>query len=510
MGHVPCPFRRGSILLAVMVVLGIGALIGTSLLLRVQGERATAGVAMRRAQSRALAWSGVQAAMAELAAGREVLLDGGEVPLTETWELFREGSTRGVVRLLPVGPGGERWVPESTRLDANLATAEMLARVPGLDAPVAAKIVAGRGSGYSSVEAVGAFAKGDAWRECLTTLSFDPNLQCGVAGNEQGKGLLRVSLADGWNDALAQAIKERFGDDAARNAEQTLKSRPAITKDGDLVALLGGMGVEAKFWAVFLDFFTTCNDEFRLGRVDVNRADASVLACIPGIDEAAARKIVAAREALSPQSRMDVAWPAVEGIVSREDFQKAADWLTVRSMQWRIRVEAGISTEAEGHGGIGGLSGASGLGPAASAAVPDEGEWRDAADAPLRYPVILEAVIDVSGRRPRVAYLRDVTYLSAAKELSERREPREEEEPAPSGDESAMRPDPAESGERTAAPRPQPPRSRVGTESRVRTPDATPAPEQAPPPATEAAPASRTPSPFQDRRIGRWTTGGKT
>lgn len=520
--------RRGSVLLAVMVVVGIAALIAASLMLRVEGERATAAVSLRRTRTRALAWSGVQAVMAELSGKRDELLDGGAPTVTATWELFSEGGARGVVRLVPIGEKGETLVAESAKLDVNHATKEMLARAESVGEGGAAKIVETRRDGFSSVEALAGLlgdagpvkdredsaagwageAPRAAWRDELTTFAFDPNVQCGVKGNEEGRGKLRIDLSPGWTPELRRAIAERLSEEAAQIAEGKLKDHPALKSDGELTAMLLSAGIDAKQWGVFLDAFTTGDDEYRAGRVDLNRAEAAVLACVPGIDAATAGKIVSVRESLSADVKRDVTWPLTEGLMKQENYQKSVDWLCTRSMQWRVRVEAGIVKGEE-------KAGSKVLGGGVSVALPTDG---DSEESKMEHKVVLEAVIDVAGRRPRIAYLRDVTYLEAAKQLAARHEAaaapdagaRQEADRPPaasegdggvkagSGREGAMAPASRARAEREAMP-----------ESRVPMPGSEKggaAPGEGRSAAPEPAPSGA--SKPRDRRIGRWTAGG--
>ncbi|MBK9187557.1 MAG: hypothetical protein IPM33_01240 [Phycisphaerales bacterium] len=505
---------RGSVLFAVLVVVAIGAMIGTSVMLRAQSHRALAGVGVRKTQTTALAWSGVNAAMAEMAAQRESILDGGEPTLTSEWELFREGAWRGVVRLVPLGEGGQVCIPENARLDANLASKEMLAALPGVGDAIADKIIAARGQGLSSIEPLRGLAGAPvadelrvvtpappsthdgttgnhAWIDHLTVFSFDPDLQAGVAGNEAGKGLQRVGLSNGWTDGARSAVADRFGEDIARVAEAVFKDAPPLTKDSQLVALLRRVGSKPKDWAAALDFFATSPDEYRVGRVDLNRASEAVLACIPGIDAAAASKIVGTRESLSAATRLNVAWPAAEGILTEEQFEQAVDWLCVRSTQWRVRIEAGLLPVDEG------VDSAWPAQPSAGERFSGRAiESFDDAPPPMTHAMILEAVIDVSGRRPRLAYLRDVTYLDQANELRAHIVATQAE--------AALRQPPPEPPPEPEPELTPPPPARPDTLSERPERSVTPPPAEDP--GERPGNASEEQKPV-DRRIGRWTPG---
>ncbi len=109
------------------------------------------------------------------------------------------------------------------------------------------------------------------------------------------------------------------------------------------------------------------------GLVNLNTADAEVLRCIPGIDENLASSIVTGRVSLDSQKKTAIAWLFGENLVDAQKFKEIAPYLTARSYQYRIRcVGFGVPC----------------------------GRYR-----------ILEAVVDLAGSSPRIAYLRDITRL---------------------------------------------------------------------------------------------------
>jgi DNA uptake protein ComE-like DNA-binding protein len=421
--------RRGSVILAVMVVVTIAALTGATGVYLARSQAAVTSGSLKRTQSRALAWSGVQAAMAEMADQREKLLDGEAPDVTREWDLYAtESGERGVVRLVALtseesggeGRGGAVAVSEQARLDLNIATKDMLAAL-GLEPGLAQAIVAGKGDGYQSVEELlrvpgitAAVLKGEAglvqqgaaeempgagqWHGALTdvvtVMSFDPNIQAGLGENGADyKGKLRVNLHQPWSDRLATAIDDRFGEGSSKIVKSFIDKGTEFKTMADIVGALRTMHVEVKDWAGVLDAFTVSADMYAHGKVDINRAPARVLYGVPGIDATAAEQIVHVREKLDAAARRSVTWPLVEGLMTEEQFARGVDYITTRSMQWRVRVEAGIL-------------------PA-----PPPGVTQRAEHASLRDRVILEAVIDVASERPRVAYLRDVTVREAAEVL---------------------------------------------------------------------------------------------
>lgn len=438
--------RGGSAIFAVLLLLVIGVIIVATVLVSADAAGASTESERQRTQSRALAWSGVQAVMAELAEQRDGLLDGLEPELTEEWSLFTlDDGSRGIVRLLDLDPeSASLVVSENAKLDLNTATAEMLALVPGIDEAQARRIVEARGAQpFASIEellgvegitpdmvygtrvsedagifagevpAAAAFAGGgDAdggLGDYLTVFSFDPNVQVGVQGEREHRGKLRVNLDQAWSDALEDAIVERFDANVAQLVKQLIDGGQTFTTDSELARVLLDRGVDPEGWSTVFDVFSTTDDEFLAGRVDVNRAGPDVLACVPGITPEKAAAIVDMRSMIDAESRTLPTWLLQEGLIEPEAYAEASDWVTGRSMQWRVRLEVGLMPgEGEGFGeGFGGFDESLPMTMDDLAASWDEPPELDR----LLHRMVVEAVIDVASSRPRVAYMREVTLL---------------------------------------------------------------------------------------------------
>ncbi len=529
--------RPGMVLLAVLVVIVLASLVGTTVLIVADADRAGAEVSLHRTQSRAVAWSGVQAVMAELADQREELLDGRKPRVTEEWTVVGDDrdAERGVFRLVPLGVDGP-LVSEPAKLDLNSATVEMLSRLPGVGPDLAAKIVAARDAApLPSVEALlsvegigpdllyGPVSDGTAdprtsksgpgagtppLADLVTVFSFDPNVQLGLGPRGEGhRGELRLNINSPWSEPLHRALAKRFDEDFANGVKGIMANRK-FERDSDMAAVLIEFKVEPKDWLQTFDVFTTTPDHYLPGRVDLNTASAEVLASVPGIDEAAAGRIVGLRGRLDEDMLRSITWPAVEEVLTPEQFQAASDHLTTRSMQWRVRVEAGFETVSEVSQGLDGAK---------------------VGNAPkLRDRIVLEAVIDVASERPRVAYLRDITLLDTAREAfarsgageaqpAEIKQPNRAAEPAAPADEmDADAQGPSRPSRLGRTP------SRISAaqeqrEERLRPdPEADMVPDFSPVPDAEDAPVIPTPAPEAadipeagpDRRIGRWNPAG--
>ena len=121
------------------------------------------------------------------------------------------------------------------------------------------------------------------------------------------------------------------------------------------------------------DRFTTDPKQIRLERVNINTAQASILAQVDGIDEALANTIVSARQGLSPEASRSIAWLLEESLLDADQFKQIEPFIAARSFQFHIQV-------------IG-------------YALPS-GRYR-----------VLESIVDLIGSEPRVLYIRDLTKL---------------------------------------------------------------------------------------------------
>ena len=500
---------RAFVLYAALIVVAIGALIASSVVHAAQAQRSSADAAARRVQSRAIAWSGVQAAMEALRAQRDDLLRGRSADLPEDWSMFTDADGRQAVARLVEQRDGALLVSESGKVDVNTATAAMLAAVPGLDAEIAARIVGARaGRKFLSVHelagieglrsAFGAVGEapdeavedafvppGDATpsrplTDLLTVFSFDPNVQAGMGRNaESHTGVRRIALSVKWSERLARAITERFDEATANIVKALMEQGTKFEKESDIVKVLRRFNVPPADWAEVLDAYCGDAGPYRLGRIDVHSAPAEVLACVPGIDAAAAEQIALRREKLAHEQRLTPVWLVQENILTPDQFELAIDVLTSRAMQWRIVIEAGFIS-------------------------PEQGDSKER--PPLTDRVVVEAVLDVSSERARVAYLREITLAKAARALGPLRAPTPEKKkddsvPPASGASGAVPPDTAipsttgeSAGERHA-------RERAEAQSAAAAARAGPADGDG------SSEGAERPESERDPRIGRWTPG---
>lgn len=512
--------RRGLIILAVAIAIAVASLAAVTMLFVAWAHVEAGRRATERARLQALAWSGVQGAMAELASQRDILLLGGEPILTSQWTLFEDEGIRGSVRLVPIA-GASVAMSEASKLDLNTATAEMLSLLPGLgdanadgdagvqsaatspatatanatagaagdsslsraerarprpsrldrgrragadqaasssvpaqdgasDAAVpvtelARRVVAMRDGGrlpnaevLGEIEGMtrdlldgsaGGVAPGmsglrrveiaePGLLDVVGVFAAEPEESIGVTGtgaDSATRGLERIAARDEWTDEVRAEMLPRVSAAALAAIERLLSAKNKPADESDAAAKLIESGVPPVLIGEVLDAIAFGDDAFRLGRVDIGRATARVIAAIPGFDAESAERLVQERARLDADSLRRVSWPLERGLIEPEEFAKAARWITTRSLVWRVRVEVRLESmsrrESMGSQETGADGRSEGL----------LGEEPSAAGEVSSGPVsVVEAVIDVSGDRPRVAYLRDITMRPVARDVESR------------------------------------------------------------------------------------------
>lgn len=498
--------RRGFVLIAVLVIVSIALLVATGVLFIVQGRAADAAGSADMAQSRALAWSGLQAVMSELNSQRERFLAGESPRLDRQYSIYETHNRIGAIRLVPVGSGDSLLAAEAGKIDLSSADAERLTKTGMIDAGVAAAIINYRDQVlrrpfqsvaellhvpggvitpqtlYGPIDQIkprdqAQLAEGDlaervaerlqapatSLSDVLTVFSVEPNVQ--------RNGEPRINLNQPWTEAFERELTEKLGKRAADQFKGMAERGVRFENESKIVATLRGADIPLREWAGALDMFTATPGEHCFSRIDINTAPLEAIMTLPTLTPEQAAQIVNRRETLTADERASITWPVTSGIVLPEALEQLAGTITTRCWVYRVRIAAGEIVEDD----VGSENG------------------------PMINPVIWEAVIDLSSPQPRVAYLRDISVLQAAAQIALEAtlsqpsdfEPQSEEavdsaaadespadeEPAEAEDESA---DPAESNDSAEAKDDQ---------------------------AKEAAPTTQ-PQPKSRRRIGRWIGGG--
>lgn len=391
--------RRSFIILAVLVITGSALFIATGALFMAQAELAGASGIGAAAQSRSLAWSGVQVLMGELNQQRERILQGELPTLDEEYRIYESDFQSGVIRLLPIAHDGARLVPEAGKLNVHTIDAERLAATGVVDEELAEQIIAFRDSLgrpmqsiaellaapgvspellYGPLDELGsrpersALADSRSVADVLTVFAVEPPLQ--------RDGRLRINLNVEWSDELARRLDERFGQGASQIVKQIIDGGAVFDSDRVIVEVLRFFDVPHEDWPDILDVLTTDDAPYAFGRLDINSASEQALRGLPGVTPEQATQIVRIREGLDRDSRTTIVWPLLHNILSEEAYEELIDKMTARSWTYRVRIAAG-EVDAE------------------------------QPDGELLRPVVWEAVIDLADPQPRLAYLRDVTML---------------------------------------------------------------------------------------------------
>ncbi len=410
-GRRPSGNNHGLALVAVLVVMGGALLVATSLLFVANAEIAGSSVAAERVQAQALARSGIMAVMGRLNEQRETILAGRTPELDEAYEIYETGTRVGVVRLLPVGPGGELLVPEAGKRDLQVIDAEMLVATGLVDEDLAARIVDHRERElrrpyqsvgellgvtgmtaetlYGPVDEIGqSAAEGDrpadgvrGLCDAVTVYGFEPALQL--------SGKLRINLNVPWSDELGSRVAERFGTDSSETLKRIMDGGTVFDTETEIFGVLNFFQMEPSEWPEIIDTFTSEDGELHYGRLDINTAPYEALLTLPGIEPEQAADIVRMRDDLSDDQRATVAWPAIAGIVEPQAYEQLGGLITTRSWTYRLRLAAGEVDADSSHEGMVGLAGLAGA-------------------------IIYEVVLDLSSPRPRIAYLREMTWLRTA------------------------------------------------------------------------------------------------
>jgi DNA uptake protein ComE-like DNA-binding protein len=442
--------------------MGGAVLITTVMLFVAAAEVASAGQSAEAAAARGLAWSGIQAAMSRLEEDRREILQGRLPRIDERFEIVREGRSLGVARLLPLGPDGERFVAESALLDLNRADAARLAATDLIDPDLAQRIVAARarrpGARFASVAEL-LFVEGvdaemlygpvaDLADPAARAFGASEGRRLGAARGPRGladfltvhaqepalqqNGRLRINLNVPWSEDLGRRIDDRFGEGAGEIIRGIIDGGTTFDSEAKIFQALRFFNVDPRDWPEIIDALTTEAGEYHFGRLDINAAPYEALRALPGLEAGQAAEMVRVREDLTAEDSATIAWPAIQGILRPQQYDELASWMTTRAWTYRLRMEAG---------------------------------WEDAeaGEATLRGRVVYEAVIDLSGPQPRVAYLRDVTLLNAAAALCLELPPPEPQEPLRGGGADDRAPEPAAGdGAPDAGQEPLPARRRIG------------------------------------------------
>ena len=420
-------------LVAVLVIVMLLSMLVISLLFRFQAEDSAASASLSGEQAWAAAMSGVEEALRVAGTAAPGATDWQDNPGAFRERLvFDDGGERWFFSVFSSGtqPGEVRHglTDEASKLNVNVASAGSLGKLPRVSATMAAALVdfldaddipepeGAEQEYYSALARPYTIRNGPlaSLDELLLVRGFTAEILHGSAAaslnatnseptsaNGSSRVLRGLSQfltvasyeyntdADGWDltnlndpasplpatDRLPAAVTnfifalQTNGITLSHPADLLEATLPVKDAKGVVTEVASGVG-KAELGAV-LELFTASDDFYTDGLINVNTASATVLATLPGVDEALAETIVSARGALGSDRKKTIAWLYQEGVLDAAKFKTLAPLLTARSEQFTFQVI--------GYG------------------VPS-GRFR-----------VLEAAIDVAGGERRVTYLRDVT-----------------------------------------------------------------------------------------------------
>lgn len=422
--------RRGVAMFVAFVIVASSLLVATSVIMMARAERTGSAGVKSMAQARALAWSGVQAVMAELDSQRDILLDGDLPELTSQWNLYGTPTERGLITVVPIGTGGDLVQSESGKIDLNKADAQTLERLPGISTQLAQAIVTRREQGrYQSLgdlldvngvtaamiwgdlrsmrvqsnassgetddirfarrldamaADLGQFnATGDPvpLRDLVTVFNYEPVVQ--------STGRLKININGEFDATMRSRIEQRFGEDLANLVEAVKQDGREFTMSEIYQTMVASQEPPLE-WTKYIDGFTDSDESRYHGRIDILRARPEVLEAI-GLEPESVTAIMASRDSLSREEQSGTSWTVDQGCMEGDRWAEVGPDLTWRSFVYRVRVMGQVLV----------------------------GEDDPQRTARLAAEVVYEAVIDMSAPRPRIAYLRDISQLETASRLYE-------------------------------------------------------------------------------------------
>lgn len=435
------------ILVAVLIVVAIGALVAASVLANTRVVTQRVRLLEDGAESRLLVSAAQHACQRLLLEQRDALLRGNPADLPERIVLFEHAGERAVARLIAVR--GQILRPTAARLDVNAVTEEQLRGLEeaGIDPRVIDTILALRDDRpilslddliddetitpelvHGDVDAMqqafaadsnasptttpqpneildagmpgGIGAPGDvALADLLTVYAADPSVQIGIDPERADAfGRNRINLNREFSDDLADAIRGEFDDNVVNVVRGLIVGQGVrFTDDGVIARTLTQFGVDAENWGPIFDAFATSPDPYLRNRIDVNAASPEVIAALPGLPPDAGDLITAFRDSVDDERRASPTWIAADGLVTAEEYAAVATLITSRSLQFEIVIETGFEPIDDQR-----------------LATPMRLDGTPIDEPRLQARRVTELTIDLAAPRPRIAAIRDVTHRPLA------------------------------------------------------------------------------------------------
>ena len=164
--------------------------------------------------------------------------------------------------------------------------------------------------------------------EYLTVYSREPNKRSDGSG--------RINIHSTPNPALTQLLSDSFGQQRGDQIERS--TRPYLRDIKSVLEYYIRSGMTTDEFAKIQDALTVADGEYLEGGINVNTASETVLACLPGIGQEFARKLVDTRRQKTSDELKTMTW--VREVLDNEHCIQAGPYLTSRTYQFSADVAA--------------------------------------------------------------------------------------------------------------------------------------------------------------------------
>jgi DNA uptake protein ComE-like DNA-binding protein len=163
--------------------------------------------------------------------------------------------------------------------------------------------------------------------EYLTVYSKEPN--------QRTDGSSRINIRT-QRQELMTLFRDTFGEERANQLQQAAGGNLQNVRSVLEFYILSRM-TSAEF-AQVEDALTVSDEQTITGLVNINTAPSQVLACLPGMDQGTAEKLVSARSQKSNDDMKSLSW--VTEVLEREQCINAGPYVTTRSFQFSADLSA--------------------------------------------------------------------------------------------------------------------------------------------------------------------------
>ncbi|HEQ60454.1 MAG TPA: hypothetical protein ENN74_02475 [Firmicutes bacterium] len=165
--------------------------------------------------------------------------------------------------------------------------------------------------------------------EYVTVYSREPN--------RQEDGSERININNDDDEHLEALLEDTFGNERAQQIRQSVGGAGSRANFGSLLEYYIRSGMTPEEFSRIADSLSVTDDEFIEGRINVNTASETVLACLPGIGEEYANPLVAYRQGKMEELE-SIAW--VAEVLDEGSAIEAGPYITTRSFQFTADLSA--------------------------------------------------------------------------------------------------------------------------------------------------------------------------